>query len=86
VTPKPPPDEQRRQEALEELERLRQGGDTLGSSAMSQAARRAFDHFSARDAADSGDRIELWGRRIGRSLSLIVAIGLAIYLYLTYVR
>ena len=41
----------------------------------------------ARDAIapdGSVDRIELWGRRIGRGLSLAGFIALAIYLYLTY--
>jgi hypothetical protein len=32
------------------------------------------------------DRIELWGRRIGRGLSLIGFVALAVYLYLTYFR
>jgi hypothetical protein len=32
------------------------------------------------------DRIELWGRRIGRGLSLVGLIVLAIFLYFTYVR
>ena len=36
--------------------------------------------------ADAGGTIaiELWGRRIGRGLSLAAFIGLAIYLYVTY--
>jgi len=40
-----------------------------------------------RDALEpdgSVDRIELWGRRIGRALSLIGLIALAVYLYVTY--
>jgi len=31
------------------------------------------------------DRIEIWGRRIGRTLSYIVLIVLVIYLYRTYI-
>ena len=31
------------------------------------------------------DRIEIWGRRIGRSLGYIIATGLIIYLLATYV-
>jgi hypothetical protein len=31
------------------------------------------------------DRIEIWGRRIGRSLGYILATGLLIYLLATYV-
>jgi hypothetical protein len=34
----------------------------------------------------TADGIELWGRRIGRTLSLFGCIALAIYLYLAYVR
>ena len=40
---------------------------------------RAADHFAGRDAPE-GDRIELWGRRIGRGLSLIGVIVLALWL------
>jgi hypothetical protein len=53
---------------------------------MGRAAKRAADHFSAADAHDEKDPIELWGRRIGRVLSLIGFVALAIYLYATYVR
>ena len=31
-------------------------------------------------------RIELWGRRIGRGLSLAGLVALAVYLYVTHVR
>jgi hypothetical protein len=41
---------------------------------------------SARAAGGSIDRIELWGRRIGRGLSLLGLIALAVFLYFTYVR
>jgi hypothetical protein len=74
-------DEARRREALAALDRLREG-DTFASSALARTARRAGDHFAARDAGE--DRIELWGRRIGRGLSLAGLIALAIYLYFTY--
>ncbi len=42
----------------------------LGSSMA-----RAADHFAGKDAPE-GDAVELWGRRIGRSLSLIGVIVL----------
>ena len=38
----------------------------------------------ARTADGSVDKIELWGRRIGRALSLAGFIALAVYLYLTH--
>jgi hypothetical protein len=76
-------DETQRREALETLDRLRHDRETIVSSGLAGAARRAAAHFSA---ADAPDRIELWGRRIGRVLSLAGVIGLAIYLCLTYLR
>jgi hypothetical protein len=40
---------------------------------------RARRHFSGGDA-DPADKVELWGRRIGRLLSLVGAVVLAILL------
>ena len=83
-------DEIRRREALDTLDRLRTDGGTFAASALARATRRAVAHFSARDASGSdagaADPIELWGRRIGRGLSLIGVLGLAIYLYFSYLR
>ena len=83
-------DEEQRREALRTLDTLRES-DTFATSALARTARRASDHFTARDAMrdalepdGSVDRIELWGRRIGRGLSLIGLVALAVYLYLTY--
>ena len=75
-------DEAQRREALATLNQLREG-DTFVSSALARTARRAGDHFAAKDAAGE-DRIEVWGRRIGRGLSLAGLIALAVYLYFTY--
>jgi hypothetical protein len=75
-------DEAQRREALATLDKLRDG-ETVVSSALARTARRASDHFAAKDAADE-DSIELWGRRIGRGLSLVGLIALVIYLYFTY--
>jgi hypothetical protein len=69
-----------REAALAELERLRKERGALGG-----VLGRAGAHFGAADTPPS-DAIELWGRRIGRGLSAIAFVGLAIYLYLTYVR
>jgi hypothetical protein len=38
--------------------------------------RRSARHFAAGDA-DPSDRVELWGRRVGRALSLVGVIVLA---------
>jgi hypothetical protein len=56
---------------------------------MEGAARRTAAHFAGHNAgepAEAPDAIELWGRRIGRALSLAGCIGLGIYLFLTYLR
>ena len=76
-------DEARRREALRTLETLNER-ETFVTSALARTAQRAADHFGARDAAGE-DRVELWGRRIGRGLSLAGLLALAIYLYVTYV-
>ena len=81
-------DEARRREALATLQELR-GNDTFATSGLGRAAQRATDHFSGKDAIapdGSFDPAELWGRRIGRTLSFIAVIALAVYLYLTYLR
>jgi hypothetical protein len=82
-------DEARRREALDALEKLRRDRAPLAGSGLADAARRAARHFAAADAVSPGgarDPIELWGRRIGRALSLLAVIALSIYLYLTYLR
>jgi len=85
-------DEAERREALASLKQLAER-ETFATSALARTAQRATDHFAATDALEdartadgSVDRIELWGRRIGRSLSLLGLIALAIFLYFTYVR
>ena len=84
-------EEEQRREALRTLDTLRES-DTFATSALARTARRAGDHFAARDAMKdavapdgSVDRVELWGRRIGRGLSLAGLVALAIYLYSVYV-
>jgi hypothetical protein len=82
-------DEARRREALDTLEKLRRDRAPLAGSGLADAARRAARHFAAADAVGpdgARDPIELWGRRIGRALSLLAVIALSIYLYLTYLR
>jgi hypothetical protein len=72
-------------EAREALERVQRDTETLGSSALARMGRRAGDHFGGRDAVGSAedggtDPIELWGRRIGRILSLIGVVILGLWL------
>jgi hypothetical protein len=61
----------------------------FGGSALRAAASRAAGHFAGRDAGDPAeppDAVELWGRRIGRALSLAACAALAVYIYVTYLR
>ena len=79
-------EEEQRREALASLKSLGEN-DTFATSALARTAKRATEHFSGRDAVGpdgSVDTIELWGRRIGRALSLIGFVALAVYLYLKY--
>src|SRR5437879_6539420 len=74
-------EEAHRRAALDELKELR-GGESFAGSALVRAARRATDHFAGKDAVGPdgmADPIELWGRRIGRGLSLVAFVALAIY-------
>jgi hypothetical protein len=72
-------------EAREALERVRRDSETVGSSALARMGNRARDHFGGRDAVGTGedggtDPVELWGRRIGRALSLVGVVILALWL------
>ena len=73
------------QEARETLERVERDTETLGSSSLNRMSRRMTDHFSGRDAIGAGengqtDPIEVWGRRIGRSLSVVGFVVLVYWL------
>lgn len=71
-----------REAAQADLRRLYRESDLFGG--FTAAARDARRHFSGVDGG--GDLIEIWGRRIGRLLSAAACVGLAVYLYLTYLR
>jgi ferric-dicitrate binding protein FerR (iron transport regulator) len=77
-------EQEREREAREALERVRRDTETVGSSALARMSRRAQEHFGAGDAptAEDGraDPVELWGRRIGRALSLVGVVVLAFWL------
>ena len=78
-------DEERAKESREALERVARDSETVGSSALARSGQRIADHFAGRDAVGSGegggtDPAELWGRRIGRALSLLGCIALAYWL------
>jgi hypothetical protein len=78
-------DDGRQRESQEALERVARDSETIGSSALARSARRVSDHFAGKDAignAEGGgtDPAELWGRRIGRALSLLGVIALTYWL------
>jgi hypothetical protein len=67
--------------ALERLDHLRHEGDGLLTSSLAQAGER-----TAERSADADDPIELWGRRIGRALSVAAFGALLAYFWVTYLR
>jgi hypothetical protein len=70
---------EKEQAAHADLARLRREGDALAG-----LFGRSRDHFAAADAPVD-DPVEKWGRRIGRTLSAIAFLAMAVYLYVTYV-
>ncbi len=85
----PGPQDNRAREAQEALDRVKRDSEVLGTSAMARAggekANSWTDHFAGRDAIGQGeggstDPVEVWGRRIGRGLSLVGVIVLAFLL------
>ena len=70
--------------AASELKHLQHEGAELGGS-LAAMAKRTAAHFSGRDNKGD-DAIEIWGKRIGRTLSAIAFVGLALYLYVTYIK
>lgn len=89
-----PRDEKRQREAAAALEAVRRDSEILGTSSGARASdtassrtsgARFIDHFTGRDAigtAENGgtDPVEVWGRRIGRGLSLIGVLVLIFWL------
>lgn len=76
-------DEDRRRDAQGALTRAERDSETLGGSALARLGHRLGDHFSGRDAAietGSADWAEVWGRRIGRVLSVVGVVALAAWL------
>jgi hypothetical protein len=76
---------ERQREAEEALRRIGRESETVGSSSLARVGRRMGDHFGGKDAigaAENGgtDPVEIWGRRIGRSLSVIGFVALVLWL------
>jgi len=76
---KHPDDLAREEEARKTLERVAVDSEVIGQSTLARTVNRARSHMAA-DDADPEDKVELWGRRVGRGLSLIVFLILAVWL------
>ena len=75
---------EREKKSREALERVARDSETIGTSSLARVGRRLGNHFAGADAVgDAGgdtDPVELWGRRIGRALSLIGVVVLGYWL------
>jgi len=75
---------EREKQSREALERVARESETIGTSSLARVGRRLGDHFAGADAvgyAGGGtDPVEIWGRRIGRALSLIGVVVLGYWL------
>jgi len=67
------------------LERVARETTPGGASLIARTARSARDRVTAADV-DRADPIEYWGTRIGRTLGLVVAIGLVAWLVYVAMR
>jgi hypothetical protein len=59
--------------------------DTVFGGTLGSTVERAKTHFGGKDDS-ADDKIEIWGKRIGRMLSLIGVVALGLYLYATYFK
>jgi hypothetical protein len=65
----------------EESRRILHRAERETEGVFTASVRRASRHFAAAEV-DPSDRVELWGRRIGRALSLLGVIVLAYLLFM----
>lgn len=77
------PNEEER-ESKRVLSRVDRESETIGSSSFARSAEKTRDHFLGKDS-DPDDPIEIWGKRIGRGLSVAITIVLVLYLYNTFI-
>ena len=83
--PDPNRDDPRESEAHAALDRVARDTETIGGSSAARVGRRLSAHFAGQDAvgeAEGGgtDPVEVWGRRIGRALSLVGVVLLSLWL------
>lgn len=77
-------DERRRREAIADLERIAEQSDVVGASAFRRSAERVRGHFLG-EGGDNADWADIWGRRIGRVMSLLFLLALVGYLAAAYI-
>jgi hypothetical protein len=78
-------DSERHAESRKILDRVAREAGSDAPTFLGGAARRTREHMAARDA-DQEDRIELWGTRVGRTLGLVITLGLFVWLILYLLR
>ncbi|MBZ9675452.1 hypothetical protein [Mesorhizobium sp. ES1-1] len=67
------------------LNRVARETDPAGNSFVARRAKGMGDHVAAADV-DPDDPIEVWGTRIGRTLGLLLTLGLMGWLVLYVIR
>lgn len=77
-------DERRKRESQRILRDVDRDSQTAAGSPINRIVDNARAHFGAADA-DSGDAIDVLGKRIGRALALVFFVVLVIYLVVTYI-
>ena len=78
-------DRDRSEQARRDLERLSEEGGLLNTPKLKAKTDSVRDHLAAADT-DQDDRIEVWGTRIGRWLSVVVFVLLALWLFNFFTR
>lgn len=71
--------EEQSRQAQKDLDRVNTEGDLVNTPHLKGKSKSVKGHFMAEDV-DPSDRIEVWGSRIGRILSLIAVFMLLMWL------
>lgn len=72
-------DEERRRQSERILDSVNTTSEVVGTSSLVRTANKTRDHLMGADA-DPDDQIEVWGKRIGRGLSIVAFVALALWL------
>ncbi|KRA00021.1 hypothetical protein ASD64_00045 [Mesorhizobium sp. Root157] len=78
-------DSERERESRRILKDIASETEVSGNSFVNRMAKRTHDHMTAADA-DTSDRMDYLGTRIGRILGPVLAIGLVIWFVLFIVQ